>query len=153
MRHRVKAKALKRDIDHKKALIKNLSSSLVEHETVTTTLAKAKFIRPYFEKLITRAKRGSDFNNVKYMKARLSSNEIVKKILTELGPRFKNRAGGYLRITRIGSRKGDSAPMARIELTEKPTGKKPKAEEKPEAKKEEKAVKTSTKKVKKAKNE
>ncbi len=127
MRHRVKTTSLHRDIDHRKALIKNLSSSIVEHEKVVTTLAKAKFIRPHIEKLITRAKKGADFNNVKYMKNKLTTDENVRKILTDLGPRFSGKPGGYTRIIKIGNRDGDKAEMARIELTEKPVKKEKKA--------------------------
>lgn len=117
MRHRVKTKILSRDSAHRKSLLRNLSTSLVENEKIVTTVSKAKYLRPYFEKLITKAKSGEDFNNVKYMKARLNSNDAVKKILSDLGKRFSNTAGGYTRIIKVGNRAGDNAPMARIELT------------------------------------
>lgn len=135
MRHRVKTKTLKRDGDHRRALRKNLSTNLTVHESIVTTLTKAKYIRPYFEKLVTRAKRGNDFNNVKYMKTKLTTDEAVRKMLSDLGTRFKSRPGGYTRIVKMGNRDGDKAPMARIELTEKPATKKPekKKETKPKA--------------------
>jgi len=98
--------------------MKNLSSDLIKHEKIVTTLAKAKYLRPYFEKLITRARTGSDFNNVKYMRKKLIGNETIKKILLDIGPRFVGRNGGYTRIARVGNRSGDNAPMARIEIVE-----------------------------------
>ncbi|MFC1621982.1 50S ribosomal protein L17 [Patescibacteria group bacterium] len=124
MRHRVATKTLHRDKDHRNSLVKNLCSSLVMNEKIKTTEAKAKFIRPKIEKLITRAKKGGDFNNVKYMKRKLIGEDTVRKILTDLGPRFKDVAGGYTRIVKIGNRDGDNAPMARIEFTKKPVVKK-----------------------------
>ncbi len=140
MRHRVKAKLLNRDLDHRKALIRNLSNDLTLHESITTTLRKAKYFRSYFEKLITRAKTGQEFNNVKFMKAKLTTDEAVRKMLTDLGVRFVNRPGGYTRIVKLPNRVGDNAPMARIELTEKPKSKKVKEE------KEEKTETVETKK-------
>lgn len=145
MRHRVATKNLSRDIDHRRALIKNLSSSLIEHEEVVTTLAKAKYVRSLFEKLITRAKTGNHFNNVKYMKTKLTTDEAVRKILEDLGPRFMKRPGGYTRVVKIGNRDGDRAVMARIELTEKPEIKKKEAK-KVERAENTQSEKTSTKK-------
>lgn len=150
MRHRVKTKSLGRDKDHRKSLMRTLSTQLVEHESITTTLAKAKYLRPYFEKLITKAKQGSDFNNVKYMRKKLSTEEAVKKMLSDLGPRFKSRKGGYTRIIKVGERDGDKAHMARIELVEKPKSKKEakkktdKEDKKEEVKKETKEEKDKT---------
>ncbi len=145
MRHRVKTKTLHRDMDHRRSLLKTLSTQLVEHEQIVTTVAKAKYLRPHVEKLITKAKIGHDFNNVKYMKSKLSSEEAVRKILVDLGPRFKDRAGGYTRIVKIGERDGDKASMARIELVDKP-----KKEEKKEVKKVQKKEKAVEKKTEKA---
>ena len=150
MRHRVKTKTLHRDKDHRKSLLRTLSTQLVEHEKITTTLAKAKYLRPHVEKLITRAKKGNNFNNVKYMRARLSSEDAIRKILEDLGPRFKSRAGGYTRIVKVGERDGDKASMARIELVDKPkkavkkTVKKAKKKVEPE-KKEKKVVEKAEK--------
>lgn len=137
MRKRIKKKTIKRDSSHRKALLKNLSTQLVIHEKITTTKAKAKFLRPHIEKLITKAKVGADLNNLKYMKNMLSTPEAVEKMLTELGPRFKSRPGGYTRVIKTGNRSGDNAPMARIELVEKPKSRK-------------KQTKTSKKKDKKS---
>lgn len=139
MRHRVKTKTLHRDRDHRRALIKNLSTDLVLNEEIVTTLAKAKYIRPHFEKLVTKAKKNSDFNSVKYFKTRLTTKDAVRKMLEDIGPRFKDRNGGYTRIIKLGNRDGDNAPMARIELVEKPKAKK-KSTKKPTEKKVESAA-------------
>lgn len=120
MRHRVKKKIIGRDGAHRKSLVRTMSTQLAEHESITTTLTKAKYLKPRFEKLITKAKRGADFNNVKYMKKKLNTDDAVRKMLSDLGPRFKSRDGGYTRIVKLGERDGDKAPMARIELVEKP---------------------------------
>jgi len=150
MRKRIKKKTMGRDRAHRRALLKNLSTQLVTHEQITTTVSKAKFLRPHVEKLITKAKGGSNFNNVKYMKKMLSTADAVEKILADVGPRFISRPGGYTRIVKTGNRQGDNAPMARIELVEKRTAKKvtkkakkedAKSKEKPKEKKVEKRVK------------
>jgi len=128
MRHRVATKTLNRDAAHRKSLLRNLSTSLVLHEKVVTTTTKAKYLRPYIEKLITKAKKGNDFNTVKYLKARLTQNDAVRKIISDIGPRFISTPGGYTRIVKMGERKGDNASMARIEFTKgkvKPTKKEP----------------------------
>jgi large subunit ribosomal protein L17 len=148
MRHRVKKKTLKRDGDHRKALLKNLSTSLVLNESIVTTVSKAKYLRPYVEKLITKAKKSNDFNTVKYMKSVLYKDEAVKKIIDDLAPRFKSRNGGYTRIIKIGNRSGDNAPLAIIEFVEKPKKKSGKKTKKTEEKETEKAEKTETKEKK-----
>ena len=125
MRHRVKTKILGRDKEHRMSMLKTLSTQLVMHEGLTTTVTKAKYLRPHVEKLITKARGGGHFNNVKYMKKMLSTDEAVRKILSDIGPRNKTRAGGYTRIIKVGNRLGDHASMARIELVEKPVIKKP----------------------------
>lgn len=147
MLHRVRTKTLNRTAAHRKALLKNLSDALIQHERVETTLTKAKYFKPYVEKLITKAKKVDKenkiqtFNTVKYLKARLNSEESVKKLIDDLGPRFKERNGGYTKLFRIGNRGGDNSMMARIELVE--TAKK-KTEEK-----DKEALKKSVKKVSK----
>ena len=160
MRHRVKKKTLKRDGAHRKALLRNLSTNLIINESIITTVSKAKYLRPYVEKLITKAKKGNDFNTIKHMKEVLYKEEAVRKIVDDLGPRFKKRKGGYTRIVKIGNRSGDNAPMAIIEFVEKPKKKveKDKKEEKTEKpaekaevkekKKTESKKKSSTKKTK-----
>ena len=136
----VKKKTIKRDRDHAKALLKNMSTQLIMHEQIITTTAKAKFLRPHIEKLITKAKRGSNFNNVKYMKNMLSTDAAVRKMLSEVGPMFIARPGGYTRIIRVGNRIGDNSSMSKIELVER------KATQKASDKKEEIMKKTEGKK-------
>lgn len=133
MIHRVKSTTLHRTAAHRKSLLRNLSDSIVMHEKIVTTLAKAKYVKPYIERLITHAKAGNTFNNIKYMKTKLLSDDAVRKILLELGPRFLERKGGYTRIIKLKNRVGDNSPSARIELCEKPK-KVEKIAKKPEAK-------------------
>jgi len=149
MRKRVKKKTLHRDMAHRKSLLKTLSTQLIIHEQITTTQAKAKFLRPHVEKLITKAKKGNDFNNVKYMKKMLTTADAIEKMLADVGPRNKKRPGGYTRIIKVGNRQGDNAPMAKIELVEKSTKKKPaKVTKKKEVKPDEKTeVKSGKEKV------
>lgn len=117
MRHRVSGKKLNRDREHRTALLKNLSESLIMHDGIKTTLAKAKYLRPYVERLITKAKT-QDYQAVRYLKSRLYSDLAVRKLITQIAPANKNRPGGYTRITKTGNRGGDNAQMARIELVE-----------------------------------
>ncbi len=115
MRHRVAKKKLNRDTDHRKALIRNLSRSLILEGKIETTLAKAKYVQPYVEKLVTKAKKGSDFNNLNNLNAKLRSNKALDVLVKELAPKYTSRSGGYTRIVKLGFRDGDKAPMARIE--------------------------------------
>ncbi len=119
MRHRVVTKTLGRDSAHRKALLRNLSDSLVMHESVTTTLAKAKYVRPYIEKLISKAKKGSDFVTVKYVRNRLVTEKAARKLFEKVAPLFAKRPGGYTRIVKTGTRDGDNSLMARIEFVER----------------------------------
>ncbi|MBN1162240.1 50S ribosomal protein L17 [Patescibacteria group bacterium] len=125
MRHKVKTKRLNRDLDHKKALKRNLADQLVLHEKIETTLVKAKYVKPYVEKLITKAKNktGSEtekFNTVKYLRKKLYSEQAIRKVIEDLSSRYKDRNGGYTRIVKTRNRDGDKALMGRIELiTEK----------------------------------
>ncbi|MFH1648490.1 MAG: 50S ribosomal protein L17 [Patescibacteria group bacterium] len=123
MRHRVVKNTLGRDKEHRKALMSNLSSQLIEHEKINTTLPKAKALRPFVEKLITKAikpHKGGDkidkFNTVKDLRKYLRNEEAIRKLIEEVAPRFLDRDGGYTRIIKTGERDGDKAPMARIEL-------------------------------------
>ena len=102
---------------HEKAILANLASQLFEHGKITTTTAKAKKLRPYAERLITIAKEGDQPARRRVMR-KIRSKSIVHSLLTEIGPKFANRNGGYTRITKIGNRNGDNAPMAVIELVE-----------------------------------
>ena len=102
---------------HQKAILANLATSLFEHGAITTTEAKARVLRPYAEKLITKAKRG-DLHNRRQVMTVISDKTVVHVLFTEIGPRYADRPGGYTRITKLGPRKGDNAPMAVIELVE-----------------------------------
>ena len=102
---------------HQKAILSNLATSLFEHGAITTTEAKARRLRPFAEKLISKAKRG-DLHNRRQVMAVIRDKTIVHVLFTEIGPRYAQRPGGYTRITKLGPRKGDNAPMAVIELVE-----------------------------------
>ena len=149
MRHRVKTRNLNRDMDHRRALMKNLSVSLIMEEKVVTTITKAKYLRPHIEKIITRARMGEDFNNVKFLRTKIHSETAIKKLVSELAPRFKNRPGGYTRIIKLPERDGDKAPMARIEFVEKAKEvKKQTKEKKQDVEKKEKQKSTKVKEKK-----
>jgi large subunit ribosomal protein L17 len=119
MRHRHSGRQLNRNSSHRKAMFRNMASSLVEHEIIKTTLAKAKELRGYAEPLITLAKQDSVANR-RLAFARLRDKESVGKLFTEIGPRYVERPGGYLRIIKCGLRTGDKAPMAYVELVDRP---------------------------------
>ncbi|MGX4690378.1 50S ribosomal protein L17 [Streptomyces sp. JNUCC 63] len=102
---------------HEKLLLANLAKALFEHGRITTTEAKARRLRPYAERLITKAKKG-DLHNRRQVLQVITDKGIVHTLFTEIGPRYENRPGGYTRITKIGNRRGDNAPMAVIELVE-----------------------------------
>lgn len=119
MRHRKSGRTLGRTSAHRKAMYKNMAVSLIKHETIRTTLPKAKELRRVVEPLITLAKEDGVARR-RLAFARLRDKETVAKLFTELGPRFKDRPGGYLRILKIGFRPGDSAPMALVQLLDQP---------------------------------
>jgi len=119
MRHRQSGRQLNRNSSHRKAMFKNMSSSLFEHELIRTTLAKAKELRRKAEPLITLAKKDSIANR-RLAFSRLGDRAIVTKLFNELGPRYVERPGGYLRILKCGFRAGDKAPMAYVELVDRP---------------------------------
>jgi large subunit ribosomal protein L17 len=119
MRHRNKTSKLKRTASHRRALLANLSCSLIEHGRIKTTLGKAKALRPVVEKLVTLAKR-DDLHSRRLAIAFLHDKERVKKLFAEVAPAAKNRQGGYTRITKLGARMSDSAPMAYIEWVDLP---------------------------------
>ncbi|MEU9283307.1 50S ribosomal protein L17 [Streptomyces sp. NPDC048275] len=102
---------------HEKLLLANLAKSLFEHGRITTTEAKARRLRPYAERLVTKAKKG-DLHNRRQVLQVITDKSVVHTLFTEIGPRYENRPGGYTRITKIGNRRGDNAPMAVIELVE-----------------------------------
>ena len=102
---------------HEKLLLANLAKSLFEHGRITTTEAKARRLRPVAERLITKAKKG-DIHNRRQVLQQITDKGVVHTLFTEIAPRYENRPGGYTRITKIGNRRGDNAPMAVIELVE-----------------------------------
>lgn len=118
MRHRIAHRKLNRTASHRKAMFANMSSSLVEHEQIVTTLPKAKELRPFVEKLITLAKKG-DLNSRRIAIARMRNKEQAKKLFDILGPRYADRSGGYIRVLKAGYRYGDNAPMAVIEFVDR----------------------------------
>ncbi len=115
MRHRKSGRHLNRTSAHRKAMFRNMSASLIKHELIKTTAAKAKALRPVIEPLITLAKQDTVANR-RLAFARIRSDEAVAKLFVELGPRYQDRPGGYTRILKCGRRSGDAAPMAYIEL-------------------------------------
>jgi large subunit ribosomal protein L17 len=117
MRHHLSGRQLSRNSSHRHALMRNMSVSLLRHETIRTTLPKAKELRRVVEPLITLAKDGTDAAR-RLAFARLRDAEVVEKLFADLGPRFKARPGGYTRILRMMPRPGDSAPMALMQLVE-----------------------------------
>jgi len=119
MRHRHSGRQLNRNSSHRQAMFRNMTSSLVEHEIIKTTLAKAKELRMIAEPLITLAKQDSVANR-RLAFDRLRNKESVGKLFTDLGPRYSTRPGGYLRIVKCGFRQGDKAPMAYVELVDRP---------------------------------
>jgi large subunit ribosomal protein L17 len=119
MRHRKSGRKLNRNSSHRKAMFRNMSASLFEHELIRTTLAKAKELRRKAEPLITLAKEDSVANR-RLAFARLRDRDVVTKLFNELGPRYATRPGGYLRILKCGFRPGDNAPMAIVELVDRP---------------------------------
>ncbi len=115
MRHRRKGRQLGRTSQHRKAMLRNMATSLFEHDGVETTVAKAKELRPFAERLITLARRG-DLHARRQVERDIRNRHVSGRLFTELGPRFATRPGGYTRIVKLGHREGDGAEMARIEL-------------------------------------
>src|SRR5687767_13546445 len=159
MRHHLSGRQLSRNSSHRHALLRSLSVSLLRHETIRTTIPKAKELRRVVEPLITLGKEDSDSNR-RLAFARLRDSEIVAKLFDTIGPRFKARPGGYTRILHMAPRPGDNAPMALMQLVERsapeaveaaPEDKKAKKAEKPKAEaapsKEDKKAKSEAKKV------
>ncbi len=118
MRHRIAHRKLNKTASHRKAMFANMSTSLIEHEQIVTTLPKAKELRPFVEKLVTLAKKG-DLSSRRIAIARTRDREMSKKLFEVLGPRYKDRQGGYIRVLKAGYRYGDNAPMAVIEFVDR----------------------------------
>jgi large subunit ribosomal protein L17 len=119
MRHQKSGRKLNRTSSHREAMFKNMASSLIKHELIRTTLPKAKELRRVAEPLITLAKTDGVANR-RLAFARLRDKQAVGKLFVELGPRYRERPGGYLRILKCGFRAGDNAPMAYVELVDRP---------------------------------
>lgn len=119
MRHRKSGRKFNRNSAHRKAMFRNMAVSLLRHETIRTTLPKAKALRRVAEPLITIARRDT-LANRRLVFSRLRDRELVGKLFNELGPRYQTRPGGYLRILKYGFRSGDKAPMALVELVDAP---------------------------------
>ena len=118
MRHRQSGRKLNRNSSHRKAMFRNMAASLLDHELIRTTLPKAKELRRVAEPLITLAKQDSVANR-RLAFSRLRDRDVVTKLFNELGPRYQERPGGYLRILKCGFRPGDNAPMAIVELVDR----------------------------------
>ncbi|EAW30055.1 50S ribosomal protein L17 [marine gamma proteobacterium HTCC2143] len=119
MRHRHSGRQLNRNSSHRKAMFRNMTNSLVEHELIKTTLPKAKELRRFAEPIITLSKNDSVANR-RLAFDRTRDKDVVGKLFTELGPRYLERPGGYIRILKAGFRTGDKAPMAYVELVDRP---------------------------------
>ena len=121
MRHRQSNRKLNRTTSHRLAMFRNMCNSLIQHEAIKTTLPKAKELRRFIEPLITLGKEPTVANH-RLAFDRLRDREMVMKLFNELGPRYKARPGGYTRILKFGYRVGDNAPMALVELMDRPEG-------------------------------
>lgn len=117
MRHKMSGRKLNRTSSHRKAMFQNMVQALVEHEQIKTTLPKAKELRPIVEKFVTMCK-SNDLASRRLAISRLRSENTVKKLMSDISPRFKERNGGYTRIIKAGFRHGDNAPMAIIEFVD-----------------------------------
>jgi large subunit ribosomal protein L17 len=117
MRHRKKGRNLSRTASHRKAVLRNLATSLFRHERIETTEAKAKELRPYAERLISQARR-NDVHSRRLVARKIADREVLGKLFGDIAPRFAERPGGYTRILKLGHRKGDAAEMALIELVD-----------------------------------
>ena len=118
MRHGLALKKLNRTHEHRKALFANMAGSLIRHEQITTTLPKAKALRPVVEKLVTLAKKG-DLAARRQAASQLKEDDVVRKLFSTIGERYKDRNGGYIRVLKAGFRHGDNAPMAVIEFVDR----------------------------------
>ena len=118
MRHKVSKRKLNRTSSHRKALLANMAVALIKHEQIKTTLPKAKELKPIIEKMITLAKRG-DLHARRQAASKLKQDQYVAKLFDILGPRYKDRQGGYVRVLKAGFRYGDMAPMAIIEFVDR----------------------------------
>ena len=118
MKHNIKNKKLNKTSSHRKAMFMNMSNALIKHEQITTTLAKAKELRRFVEKIVTLGKRG-DLTSRRKTISTLQDNKMTQKVFSILADRYKNRSGGYTRIIKLGNRFGDNAPTAVIEFVDR----------------------------------
>ena len=118
MRHRVAGRKLQRTTAHRNALFRNMAAALIKHEQITTTLAKAKELRPYVEKLVTLAKKGG-LSNRRLAHARMMDDAQLVKLFDVIGPRYADRNGGYIRVVKAGIRASDAAQVAIIEFVDR----------------------------------
>jgi large subunit ribosomal protein L17 len=118
MRHRVAGRKLQRTSSHRQAMFRNMAASLIKHEQITTTVAKAKELRPYVEKLVTLAKKGG-LSNRRVAHARIMDEAQERKLFEVIGPRYANRNGGYTRVIKAGIRISDASPIAIIEFVDR----------------------------------
>ena len=118
MRHRVGGRKLQRTSSHRAALFRNMAAALIKHEQITTTVARAKELRPYVEKLVTLAKRGG-LSNRRLAQSRLMDDAQLTKLFDVIGPRYAGRDGGYTRVVKAGIRASDAAPIAIIEFVDR----------------------------------
>jgi large subunit ribosomal protein L17 len=139
MRHRVQKSQMNRDKDHRKSLLRNMCTSFIENGKMETTLAKAKYVKPFIEKTVTKAKKGTHFTNIKNIRAIVTTVKAEKMLFSDIAPKYASRNGGYTRIIKLGFRDGDNAEMARLEWVE---------ESKPEKTQKAKPEKTAKKTVK-----
>lgn len=119
MRHKIKQKKLNVDSAHRKALLSNLAISLITHEQISTTLAKAKALKPYTEKLVTLAKKGDLASRRRALSILGNNKEVVSKLFTTIAKRYEKRNGGYTRVMKFGFRQGDNAPVGVIEFVDR----------------------------------
>ena len=117
MRHRKKGRALSRTASHRKATLRNMATSLILHERIETTTAKAKELRPFVENLITLGRQG-DLHARRLAGRSIADRQVLGKLFDDVGPRFSERPGGYTRILKLGTRRGDAAEMALIEFVD-----------------------------------
>jgi large subunit ribosomal protein L17 len=150
MRHQLSGRQLSRNAPHRRAMLRNMAASLLRHETIRTTVPKAKELRRVVEPLITLAKVDTEAKR-RTAFSRLRDAEVVSKLFTDLGPRFKARPGGYTRILHMAPRPGDAAPMALMQLVDAPVAAAAVEPENKEGTKKKATAKTSTKAKTKAK--
>ena len=115
MRHRKKGRQLSRTSSHRKATLRNLATSLFQHERIETTTAKAKELRPFAERLITLARRG-DVHSRRLAATKIQDRDVLGKLFDDIAPRYMERPGGYTRVLKLGNRRGDAAEMSLVEL-------------------------------------